>query len=192
MKLLSIPQLSCLLAATSTASAATIKAQYVSDGSFETVPATDNQKYNFAGGDWTFKNQATLQNNSDLYVKPTPFGTQYATFKNSENSQTHGSVTQQLSGIPAGKKLLLTYNFRPWQPPIEDSCQFNVTYGSQQLDYMEIYAESHGDITWSTRSLAIVPHASSGPLQFYLYCPFNQQNVFEVDLDNITIGGLYK
>lgn len=177
------------LLAASNASSIPAKRQssnYVTDGGFETVPKSNVGHHNFVGGDWTFSGTATLfRNEGD--EENTPYGKQFARIADLTGAKSSGKITQQISGLPAGSLLTLTYKMRQWMPPYAAICQFRITLGSKTIVSQRIVSESHGQVNWSTTAKAFKYSASSGALTFYVSCGEEMGEGYDIQFDNISI-----
>ena len=155
---------------------------YVKDGGFELVPKSDNGRFNFNGGSWTFTGTATMYRGQE-----STYGKQFAHIADQTGAASSGSITQQISGLPVGTLLTLTYKMRQGMPPYAAICNFRISFGSKTIQAYKIVSESHGQINWSTNAKAFKAPASSGALTFYLSCGREPGEGYDIMFDNISI-----
>lgn len=172
----------------SAASSALTKRQstnYVYDGSFEKVRdrVASSFVFNVRAGGWLVRNRAVF----DLAF---PDGTaedgrKDVTFFSSGPSSTRGSVSQNLTGLPA-TALTLSYYYKN-QFNRHDGCTFTATLNNQVLDSFPVplTEESSG---WIQRTESFTPAQSSGEIKFELLCPRTTRHQYwEFYIDNISL-----
>lgn len=154
---------------------------YIEDGSFEEIPASDGGVRHIQAGYWGLSGNARMETNS-FRDDTTAYGDQFINIgRYSRDPVYRGHITQEISGLTTGETYTLSYavSSNEYHDP---GCSPSSHLGSQQLDHIKL---TDGIYT-NVHSATFTADASAGIFKMLLACP----NIFfDFSIDNVSVTG---